>query len=194
MDNSISPVIAATGVAPMDSPARYDGLSMTLHWAAAALVLLLFALAETWEFFPKPVRHLMIVGHMSFGLVLAAVIMLRILWRVLPSRKAFASGQGLLEHAAKALHDVLYVLITVEAVLGFFTRWTDNHALSFLGLLIPSPFGTFSKATGGIVDEIHDLNAWLIISLVGGHALAALCHHYLLKDDVLRRMLPRRGR
>ncbi|MBB5373443.1 cytochrome b [Acidocella aromatica] len=192
MNNSTDPARAAA--APLDSPVRYDSLTIALHWVTAALVLLLFALAETWDFFPKPIHHLMITGHMSLGLVLAAVIALRILWRLLSRSKAFASNQGILEQAAKALHYVLYVLITAEAVLGFFTRWTDNHGLSFFGLLIPSPFGTFSKATGGFVEEIHDLNAWLIIILVGGHTLAALGHHYLLKDDVLRRMLPRRGR
>ena len=193
MDNSTGPAIAATRATAVDDPTRYDSLSIALHWSTAALVLLQFALAETWDCFPKAVQNVMIIGHMSFGFLLAAVITLRILWRLLPSHKAFASDQGLLEHAAKALHYALYVLITVEVVLGFFTRWTDNHALSFFGLLIPSPFGTFSEATGGVVDEIHDLNAWLIIILAGGHALAALGHHYLLKDDVLRRMLPWRG-
>lgn len=194
MDNSSGPTIAATRVAAMDNPARYDNLSMALHWATAALVLLLFALAETWGYFPQPVRHLMITGHMSFGLIFTAVITLRIVWRLGPSHKTFKAGHDILERAAKVLHYVLYVLIAAEVALGFFTRWTDNQALSFFGLLIPSPFGTFSKATGGFVDEIHDLNAWLIIILAGSHAVAALCHHYLLKDDVLLRMLPRRGR
>ena len=148
MDNSTGLTIGATHVAAVDSPVRYDGLSMLLHWATAALVLLLFALAETWGYFLKPVRHLMITGHMSLGLVFAAVITLRVVWRLLPGCKAFESGHGLLEHAAKALHYVLYVLITVEAVLGFFTRWTKNEALNFFGLLIPSPFGPVPKGIG----------------------------------------------
>ena len=88
------------------------------------------------------------------------------------------------------MHHALYVLIVAEVVLGFLTRWTDNQALNLFGLLIPSPFGNFSKATGGLVDDIHAVNAWLIMVLVGGHILAALGHHYLLKDGVLRRMLP----
>ncbi|GLR65951.1 cytochrome b [Acidocella aquatica] len=176
------------------APARYDGVSIILHWATAALVVLQFGSAETWDFFPKAVRHVMITGHMSFGVILTAVIALRVLWRLTPGYSAPAAGSELMDRAAKAMHHTLYALIAAEVPLGFFTRWTDNHALSFFGLLIASPFGTFSKAAGGFVDEIHDLNAWLIMILVAGHALAALYHHYLLRDDILRRMLPRRAR
>ncbi len=170
---------------------RYDGVTIALHWATAVLVLLQFGLAETWDFFPRPVKHVMITGHMSFGLILTAVILFRIVWRLKFGRVLAPAGHGLLDRAAKALHHVLYVLVAAEIVLGFATRWTDNHALSFFGLGIPSPFGTFSKATGHFVDHIHDYNAWLIMGLVTIHALAALGHHYWLKDNVLQRMLPR---
>jgi cytochrome b561 len=176
------------------APARYDGVSIILHWATAALVLLQFGSAETWDFFPKAVRHIMITGHMSFGLILTAVIVLRVLWHLTPGCRTPAAGNQLMDRAAKAMHHTLYALIAAEVPLGFLTRWTDNHPLSFFGLLIASPFGTFSKTTGGFVDEIHDLNAWLIMILVAGHALAALYHHYLLRDDTLRRMLPLRAR
>jgi len=170
--------------------ARYDGWSITLHWATAALVLLQFALAETWEFFPKPERHLMVVGHMSFGFILTAVFALRVIWRLAPGHTAFATGPSLAERAAKGVHHLLYALIAAEIPLGILTRWTDNKDLSFFGLLIPSPFGAVSDAVGGFVDEVHDLNAWAIIALAGGHALAALVHHYWLRDGILRRMAP----
>jgi cytochrome b561 len=173
-----------------DAPTRYDNLSIALHWATAAIILLQFALAETWEFFPKIVRHLLIVGHMSLGLMLAVVIALRILWRVLPWRQVFAHGQDFFGRAAQAMHRLLYVLIAAEVILGILTRWTDNQALSFFGLLIASPFGSVSKAVGGFVEEVHDVTAWTIIILAGAHALAALYHHYLLKDGILRRMMP----
>jgi cytochrome b561 len=176
----------------VNNNARYDNLSIALHWATAVLVLLQFGLAEIWEFFPRPTRHLMIMWHMSFGLMLAAVIVLRILWRFMPGHKMLASGQGILRYAANLVHYTLYVLIVAEMPLGVFTRWTDNKVLSFFGLLMPSPFGSFSKAAGHITDEMHNINAWLIIILAGSHALAALLHHYLLRDNTLRRMLPLR--
>lgn len=105
-------------------------------------------------------------------------------------RNSFETGQDLIGYIARIMHHALYVLIVAEVALGFLTRWADNQALSFFGLLIPCPFGTFSKAAGGLVNDIHDVNAWLIMVLLGGHTLAALGHYYLLKDGVLRRMLP----
>lgn len=190
MDNLANPTPSASYPSQDDDHARYDGLSIALHWATAALVFLQFGLAETWGFFPKADRDLLIIGHMSFGLVLAAVIVLRIFWRLTFGRKSFETGQDLIGYIARMMHRALYGLIVAEVALGFLTRWTDNQPLSFFGLLIPSPLGAFSKATAAFVDDVHDVNAWLIIILVGGHTLAALGHHYLLKDGVLRRMLP----
>jgi cytochrome b561 len=190
MKNLAAPTPSPNHPAQGGDHARYDGLSIALHWATAALVFLQFGLAETWGFFPKAGRDLLIIGHMSFGLMLAALIVLRIFWRLTFGRSSFESGQDLVGYVARMMHRALYVLIVAEVALGFLTRWTDNQPLSFFGLLIPSPLGTFSKATGGFVDDIHDVNAWLIMILVGGHTLAALGHHYLLKDGVLRRMLP----
>jgi len=190
MDDLTNLTATATYPAQGADYARYDGLSIALHWATAALVFLQFGLAETWGFFPKADRDLLIVGHLSFGLVLAALIVMRIFWRLTFGRNSFETGQDLIGYIAGMMHHALYVLIVAEVALGFLTRWTDNQALSFFGLLIPSPFGTFSKAAGGFVDDIHAVNAWLIMVLVGCHTLAALGHHYLLKDGVLRRMLP----
>ncbi|WP_234729590.1 cytochrome b [Acidocella facilis] len=180
---------APSAIAPAPA-ARHDGFTITLHWLTAILVVLQFSLAETWDFFPKPARHLMIVGHMSFGLVLAAVFGSRVLWRLTPGRLHFNDGLDLASRAAWLMHRLLYILVAAEIVLGVFTRWTDNQALSFFGFLIPSPFGPFAKSTGAFVDEIHDLNAWAIILLAGAHSAVALAHHYWLRDDVLRRMMP----
>jgi cytochrome b561 len=171
-------------------PSRYDGPTIALHWATAALVILQFALAELWDFFPRPVHHVMVVGHMSFGILLTAVILLRLVWRQSLGRTLPPAGLGPLDGAARLMHLALYGLLCAEILLGFATRWTDNQALSFFGFAIPSPFGVFSKATGRFIDQIHDYNAWLIMSLVLVHALAALAHHYVLKDGILRRMAP----
>ncbi len=169
---------------------RHDGFTIALHWLTALLVVVQFLLAEFWGFVPQPAHRLMIQAHMSFGLILAAVFALRLFWRLRPGHTHFDDGSDLLNRAARLMHRVLYGLLTAEIPLGCLTRWTDNKALSFFGLLIPSPFGTFSKATGYYTDQIHSITAWTIIILAGAHASAALLHHYILKDDVLRRMAP----
>ncbi|MBP2302119.1 cytochrome b561 [Azospirillum picis] len=87
-------------------------------------------------------------------------------------------------------HYMLYALLAAEACLGFLLRWSGNEAMSFFGILIQPPFPPFSKDGHRLVGEIHEWVGWTIVILAAGHAAAALYHHYVLRDDVLRRMLP----
>jgi cytochrome b561 len=179
-----------TRVAAGDDRTVYDNFSVFLHWLTVLLVLSQFALAETWEWFARPTRHLMIVAHMSFGIILSAVIVIRLAWRLLPGHQFPSAVAGWTEKAAKAMHYLLYAMLAAEAVLGFVLRWAGDESMSFFGLLIPPPFAPFSKSAHHLVGELHELNGWAIIILAAGHAAAALYHHYVLRDRVLSRMLP----
>lgn len=129
---------------------------------------------------------------MSLGAVLTVILIIRLVWRPFFGRKFPEKTPTIFDRGARALHFLLYVLLAAQMPLGFFTRWTDNQPLNVFGLLIPSPIGPCSKATGHFVDQIHDINAWIIMGLAAVHAIAALIHHFIWRDDVLRRMLPRR--
>lgn len=174
-----------------DAAPRYDATTILLHWLTAALVIFQFASAELWDFFPHPDKHLLILSHMSLGVLLTAILLGRIIWRLTEGARLPAASASLLDRGAKALHHLLYALLAIQMPLGFLTRWTDNHPLFVFGLLIPSPLGPCSKAVGDFVDQLHDINAWVIMSLAGIHALAALIHRYILHDGVLARMMPR---
>lgn len=180
----------ATRAAAGDRRVRYDGFSMALHWTTAGLVVLMFLLAEFWGFVSRPIRREMIVAHMSFGILLTLVLVVRIGWRLTPGHRVQDATTGVVEIAAKCVHALLYVLLAAQAVLGFVLRWSGNEAMSFFGRQIPPPFAPFSKPAHHLVGVLHIWNAWIIIIVAGGHAGAALFHHYILRDDVLWRMLP----
>jgi cytochrome b561 len=180
----------ATPIAAGDDRVRYDGFAMTLHWLTAVLVVLLFVLAETWNFAARPTRAEMIVAHMSFGILLTLVVVVRIAWRLTPGHRVRDAMTGLIERASKAVHYLLYVLLVAQVVLGFARRWSSGEALSFFGLLIPSPFAPLSKSAQGLVHDAHNWIGWTIIILAAGHAGAALFHYFVMRDDVLWRMMP----
>ncbi|HEX3700299.1 MAG TPA: cytochrome b [Phenylobacterium sp.] len=183
-------VDVATRIAAGDDRTRYDGVAMILHWTTVALVLAQFVLAETWSWFARPTRHLMVATHMSFGILLAAVVLARIVWRLAPGHQMPSAVSGWVELASKAVHYLLYAMLAAEAVLGFVLRWSGGEAMSFFGLQIPSPMAKVSKPTNDFIGAIHHWNGWAIVILAAGHAAAALYHHFVVKDDVLRRMLP----
>jgi cytochrome b561 len=185
-----SGVKTATRIAAGDDRTRYDGVAIALHWLTALLVVTQFALAELWGYAAKPTRELMVTAHMSFGMVLTAVILTRIIWRLIPGHQVRSVVLGWVEISSKAVHYLLYSLLAAQAVLGFLLRWSGNEAMSLFGLQIPPPFAPWSKPAHHLVGELHNYIGWTIIVVALGHAAAALFHHYYLRDDVLRRMLP----
>ena len=181
----------ATRIAAGDEGTTYDGVAITLHWATALLVVLQFVLGETWDWFTKPTRETMQSVHVSFGMLLAALIVARLVWRWIPGHQLSPLEAGWIKIASKSVHYLLYVLLVTQAATGFAWRWAQGHAVEFFGLFgIPGPYGAVDKATRHLLHDVHGKVGWAIIILAFGHALAALYHHYVLKDRVLGRMLP----
>jgi cytochrome b561 len=183
-------VDAATRVAAGDDRTSYDGFAIALHWITVILVLLEFFLAETWTGYPRPTRHLMVVAHMSFGIVLSVVVFVRVIWRLIPGHQVAPAVSGAVELASKAVHYLLYAMLVAQAVLGFVLRWGGKEAMSFFGLQIPPLIPPLSHSAHGLVGDAHHWNGWAIIVVAGGHAAAALYHHYVVHDRVLTRMAP----
>jgi cytochrome b561 len=172
--------------------ARYDRPTIVLHWLTAALVLLLFGSAWLWNNTPRdwhwhpPLEAL----HVSMGILFAAVLLARIGWRLLRGRRLGAADTGLAGWLSKTVHFVLYLLLGLQAGLGFALRWLQGEAFTFFGLFpIPDPL-TPDRAAAHFLEGLHNYIGWSIIVVAGGHAAAALIHHFVLRDRVLPRMLP----
>jgi len=180
----------ATRIVAADDGTNYDTVAIALHWATAFLVVANFALSQTWDWFAKPTTELMEDTHMSFGVLLAIVIVARIVWRLIPGHQISSLEIGCVRRASKATHYLLYALLVSEAALGFAFRWGAGRPMEFFGLGIPPLIGEMSRPLRHQLREFHEWIGWAIIVIALAHALAALYHHYVLKDRVLRRMLP----
>jgi cytochrome b561 len=181
----------ATRIAAGDDGTSYDKVAIALHWLTALLVVVQFGLAETWDWFAKPTTRAMESTHISLGVLLTAVVVARIAWRLIPGHQRPAIVSGWVKLASKSVHYLLYLLLVAQAALGFGLRWAQGHPASFFGLFaIPGPYRALDRPTRHLLHELHENVGWAIIILAFGHALAALYHHYFLKDRVLGRMLP----
>jgi len=174
----------------------YDRPTLWFHWLTVVLVVLLFGTSLVWNYITphdRTWRPLMESTHVSLGVIFALLIVLRIVWRVMGSRRlpAEAGISGLL---SRIMYGVLYVLLAVESILGFVLRWAQGEDFSFFGLFpIPALMGQ-NRALAHSLEDWHNYVGWAIVVLALGHAAAALVHHYVLKDHVLAGMWMRRRR
>lgn len=181
----------ATRIAAGDVGSNYDDVAVALHWATAILVLVQFLLGVTWDYFRDAMTRQMQSLHISLGVALTAVIVARIAWQLLPGHHKPAIVSGWVKLASRSVHYLLYLLLVIQAGLGFAWRWAQGHPVSFFGLFaIPGPYGKLERPTRHLIAESHQYIAWAIVIIALGHALAALYHHYKLHDRVLARMLP----
>ena len=189
--NDQRPIDDATRIAAGGDKTNYDNVAIALHWLTALLVLVQFALAVTWDDFPRDTRENLQSVHVSLGVLLTAVVAARVVWRLMPGHQRPAIVSGWMKLASKAVHYLLYLLLIVQAGLGFAWRWGQGHDVAFFGLFaIPGPYGALVRPTRHLLAEFHEKVGWAIVIIAFGHALAALYHHYCLHDRVLGRMFP----
>jgi cytochrome b561 len=187
--NDAKPLDTATRILAGDDKANYDNVAITLHWLTALLVIVQFVLAVTWDYFSRDTRENLQSIHVSLGVLLTLVVLARILWRLGHHRSPIVSGW--VKTASTAVHYLLYVLLVIQAGLGWTWRWAQGHSVGFFGLFaIPGPYGALARPTRHLLSEFHEKIGWAIVIIAFGHAMAALYHHYGLHDRVLGRMFP----
>ena len=168
---------------------RYDKKTIFLHWATALLVVLLWGIAQVIDDFPSGALRVDARSvHITLGVTLLVVLALRIFWRLRDGRQLPSAEGGVLGFAAHAVHYALYALLAAEVVLGMANVWMRGDSI-FNVFTVPA-FDPANKALRRQVGDLHGLVANVILIVAGVHAAAALFHHYIKRDGVLRRMLP----
>jgi len=180
----------ATRIAAGDDGTTYNSVAIALHWTTAGLVLIQFVTSFVWDWFPRETRQTLESLHTSLGVLLTAVIVARVIWRLMPGHQVSSLEVGWVKIASKGVHYLLYLLLIVQAGLGMTIGWAAGHPIHLFGLPIPGPIGTLDRPFRHELREIHQWLGYGIVVVAFGHALAALYHHYALHDRVLGRMFP----
>ena len=172
-------------------PQSYDRLSVALHWLMALMIFGLYALGLAVDLFDKPQRPAVINLHAVFGVILLLLLVLRVVWRATHRKPPYPAGMSaLLRKAAAAGHGLVYLLIALIPILGLRAFFLRGRPLDFGLLQIPSPWDA-NRDMAHEVTEIHGLLAHVLIAAVVLHALTALYHQLVLRDNLLARMRPR---
>jgi len=178
---------------PLRNTAEHFGLvAKTLHWLTLILLIAAFTLAISMVNMPLSPRKLEFYSwHKWVGVTIFLVVLLRLAWRLANPVPPQPAASPLWQRRLAALsHAALYTILIVMPITGWIMSSALNLPVVYLGLIhIPSPFGV-DRALGETMKVVHLSLAVALLVLVAIHALAALYHHLVLRDDVLRRMLP----
>lgn len=175
-----------------NTTARWGALSQTFHWLIVALVIIQVTLGKIAEGLPNGVEKLATLArHKSVGITILMLATLRLLWRwmnpvpALPSTlRPYERGLAHFSHAA------LYVLLFAMPLSGWAMSSARGFSVSWFGLAQLPDFVPKSRSLYEALHETHETLAYALGALALLHIAGALKHHFVLRDDVLRRMLP----
>ena len=174
---------------------RYGSLSIALHWVMLLLLAAVYACMELRGNFPKGsgLREGLKTWHFMLGLSVLVLVSVRVAARFLDivPRIEPAAPEWQIK-VAKLMHLALYGLMIGMPILGWLILSADGRPVPFFGVQLPSLTGE-SVAIAEWAEEIHEAGGTVGYVLVALHAAAALLHHYVMRDNTLRRMLPGRG-
>ncbi len=172
------------------STSRYSTPSIVMHWLMVVVFIGIYAAINLADLFPKDsdTRQLAKNLHFSLGLLVFGLVWLRIVFRVLGNTPAIVPAPPSWNAKASKLgHLALYALMVVLPLVGWAVLSARGKPIPFFGLDMPALIGQ-DKPLGRTLKDIHEWGGTVGYFLIGGHAVAALVHHYFVKDNTLRRM------
>ena len=178
-----------------NSTQRYGIVALVLHWAMAGLLVALAAMGLYMVALPDvgfDTRKIeLILYHKEIGMLALVLAVFRLGWRVtqaLPSLAAQLPEWQLV--AARFVHLCFYALMLALPMTGWLMSSAAGIPVRFLELFtLPDLIARDDFLFQRFID-IHKVLSWALIALAAVHAAAALRHHFALRDDTLRSMLP----
>ncbi|MDN7428900.1 cytochrome B [Burkholderia sp. AU16741] len=169
---------------------RYSSPAIFFHWAIFLLVALAYLAIEIRGPKGSDSRAFWMSVHLTAGTCVLVLSVLRVLWRVV-SRVPEAIVQAtLLRWLSKLAHFALYAFIIAQPLLGIMMINMGGKPVSLDWLGVSFTLFGPDKALRPTIKEAHELIGNAFYFVIGLHALAALYHHFIRRDDVLRRMMP----
>ena len=172
----------------------YTPVAKSLHWLMALLILGLLVLGTYMSDLPlSPQKLELYAWHKWAGVTVFMLVWLRLAWRVAHRPPGLpASLSPRMRLAAHAGHAALYVLMVLIPLSGWLMSSAKGFQTVWFGVLPLPDLLAKDKALGDLLAGVHQVLNLLFVAVLAGHIGAALKHHFVDKDDILTRMLPRR--
>ena len=183
---------------------NYGSIAKWLHWVTAALFLISYISVYYRHWFTEektPENWTALQLHLSIGITIAVVVLLRIIWRMSEHMPDLEPGTKLEHLAAHVGHYALYAIMIIMPVTGYIGTGVNTEYFFMFDIpkfettqlyssLVNNWLGLTFKEFEEPIDFIHKeiLGAWIVWLLILGHVSAALYHQFLKKDRTLYKM------
>lgn len=171
---------------------KFGVFEKLIHWSIFIVISAQYYLVWGQDLFPEgaPIRDEYTLLHKSLGLVALLLGLFFVLWRRMNERPLPPYLQPRWQKViATMTHHLLLTILILMPLLGYFMSCASGKTISFFGLYtLPNLIGPHEQL-GKLLFQAHVKLGDLFIILIGLHIVAALYHHFIIKDNVLKRMI-----
>jgi superoxide oxidase len=170
---------------------HYHANTIKLHWLTVLLMIAVYACIELRELYPKgsDIREGFKTWHFMLGLTVFAVTFVRLYFRAkYKAPEIMPKPSPAMMLTAHLAHALLYLMMIGLPILGWLTLSAAGKPVPFFGLELP-PLVAENEAFAKTLKGLHKTIGKAGYFLIAIHTLAALFHHYVVKDNTLLRML-----
>jgi cytochrome b561 len=170
---------------------RWGSVAQTLHWLIVALIITQVILALTASQLHGMAKLAMLARHKSVGITILMLAVVRLLWRFAnPTPPLPATLKPFERFLAHFTHAALYFLIFAMPISGWVMTSARGFPVSWFSLFQLPDLVAKNRPLYEATLTTHEALAWSLGAVATLHLLAALKHHFVLKDTILLRMLP----
>lgn len=169
----------------------FGNITKLLHWLILALIVAQFYLI--WVSIPinPPEKAYYMMLHKSLGITTLLFGLLFIIWHIVNTKPLPPKNQPHWQHiTAKIVHHLLFILLIIMPIVGYLLVCANGRIVNFFGWFNLPSLIPKNEYLRDLMFSMHQKMGYLILILVGIHFLAALYHHFIVKDKILVRMLP----
>jgi cytochrome b561 len=170
---------------------QYGTTAKVLHWLVVALLLVQYLIGWLMPDIHRGTKPgAGMTFHISFGITILALIVLRLAWRLahpVAPESSLAPWQRL---SAEAVHWILYILVLATTVSGWLFASYRGWGVAFFYLFPLPMLASDNAAAGKAIDGLHQVAEWALLVVIGLHVASALAHRFIYRDRIMQRMLP----
>lgn len=171
------------------TPQRYSHTAIALHWLTALLIFGAFPLGVYMHDLPfSPDKLQLFSYHKWMGITVLLLAAARLAWRVTHPAPPMLDMPRWQRIAAHGIHHLLYLLLFAIPLTGWLMSSAKGFQTVYFGVLPLPDLVSKNKELGDLLREVHETLNWGLLLLLGAHVAGALKHHFIERDDTLRRM------